>query len=139
MRRWNGWGDESIGQQLPGSAARFLEQLVGKGKPPRDVTLAQVVALVPSSRLPEHPLVTTDAAERVRHARGQSLPDWIALRSGQMGAFPDGVAYPQTEDDVAALLAWAGEIGAQVIPYGGGRSEERRVGKECRSRWSPYH
>src|SRR2546425_12194509 len=24
-----------------------------------------------------------------------------------------------------------------VIPKG--RSEERRVGKECRSRWSPYH
>ena len=22
---------------------------------------------------------------------------------------------------------------------GYGRSEERRVGKECRSRWSPYH
>src|ERR1035437_127781 len=22
---------------------------------------------------------------------------------------------------------------------GGSRSEERRVGKECRSRWSPYH
>src|SRR6266498_3777729 len=27
-----------------------------------------------------------------------------------------------------------------VVPGGaGGRSEERRVGKECRSRWSPYH
>ena len=25
---------------------------------------------------------------------------------------------------------------SQVILY---RSEERRVGKECRSRWSPYH
>ena len=23
--------------------------------------------------------------------------------------------------------------------YGACRSEERRVGKECRSRWSPYH
>src|SRR5271166_1625485 len=23
--------------------------------------------------------------------------------------------------------------------YGMARSEERRVGKECRSRWSPYH
>ena len=23
--------------------------------------------------------------------------------------------------------------------YGSSRSEERRVGKECRSRWSPYH
>ena len=24
-------------------------------------------------------------------------------------------------------------------PSGRSRSEERRVGKECRSRWSPYH
>ena len=35
---------------------------------------------------------------------------------------------------------------AFVVPESGGyhlrwaeRSEERRVGKECRSRWSPYH
>ena len=26
-----------------------------------------------------------------------------------------------------------------VKPTDGKRSEERRVGKECRSRWSPYH
>src|SRR5215510_15978688 len=26
-----------------------------------------------------------------------------------------------------------------VRPTRGRRSEERRVGKECRSRWSPYH
>ena len=26
-----------------------------------------------------------------------------------------------------------------VVPRTPGRSEERRVGKECRSRWSPYH
>ena len=26
-----------------------------------------------------------------------------------------------------------------VVPETGERSEERRVGKECRSRWSPYH
>src|SRR5256886_7528251 len=26
-----------------------------------------------------------------------------------------------------------------VEHYDGSRSEERRVGKECRSRWSPYH
>ena len=25
------------------------------------------------------------------------------------------------------------------VPHEQGRSEERRVGKECRSRWSPYH
>src|SRR5256885_7731175 len=26
-----------------------------------------------------------------------------------------------------------------LAPLSRGRSEERRVGKECRSRWSPYH
>src|SRR3712207_9060131 len=26
-----------------------------------------------------------------------------------------------------------------AVAYQGNRSEERRVGKECRSRWSPYH
>ena len=28
------------------------------------------------------------------------------------------------------------ELGGEIIKL---RSEERRVGKECRSRWSPYH
>ena len=35
--------------------------------------------------------------------------------------------------DINVLLQAIAEIGAMV------RSEERRVGKECRSRWSPYH
>ena len=32
-------------------------------------------------------------------------------------------------------------IGVFIIMFGviSSRSEERRVGKECRSRWSPYH
>ena len=30
-------------------------------------------------------------------------------------------------------------IGNGVNIQDGSRSEERRVGKECRSRWSPYH
>ena len=35
--------------------------------------------------------------------------------------------------DFADFLAEAGQHYWQM------RSEERRVGKECRSRWSPYH
>ena len=27
----------------------------------------------------------------------------------------------------------------EILDEWGARSEERRVGKECRSRWSPYH
>ena len=34
-----------------------------------------------------------------------------------------------TETDLERAAAW----------IQAGRSEERRVGKECRSRWSPYH
>src|SRR3989441_5170019 len=30
-------------------------------------------------------------------------------------------------------------VSVVLLPFLVGRSEERRVGKECRSRWSPYH
>src|SRR2546425_10838356 len=78
------------------------------------------------------------------HARG------IEALSAPEGASFDAPAY------VAALLEDARAAGARVefgvavrriIEPGGtsparvltSRSEERRVGKECRSRWSPYH
>ena len=31
------------------------------------------------------------------------------------------------------------EVAKRYNAEGADRSEERRVGKECRSRWSPYH
>src|SRR2546429_6105468 len=38
---------------------------------------------------------------------------------------------------VAVLLSvWGTRVLVSLLPT---RSEERRVGKECRSRWSPYH
>ena len=55
--------------------------------------------------------------------------------------------YPAAVDDAWAATQWieqnAPELGVDAgrIAVGGdsARSEERRVGKECRSRWSPYH
>src|SRR3712207_9154070 len=45
-----------------------------------------------------------------------------------------GDAVVGADDDVLdAGAAAAGQVDARL------RSEERRVGKECRSRWSPYH
>ena len=44
---------------------------------------------------------------------------------------------------VMAALSLVAYLFFRVPFYGGSsfhlRSEERRVGKECRSRWSPYH
>jgi alkyldihydroxyacetonephosphate synthase len=121
MRRWNGWGDDTVDYLLHEGPLRFLEELVGPGTAPRDATWEQVVATVPPSRL-AHPLVSDDAADRLRHARGQSLPDWIALRSGRLPAFPDGVAYPTTDAEVRTLIHYASDVGARLIPYGGGTS-----------------
>ena len=53
---------------------------------------------------------------------------------GTMGQLPAGeVLLVETVDDVAGLQVRDPGRLAFV------RSEERRVGKECRSRWSPYH
>jgi alkyldihydroxyacetonephosphate synthase len=122
MRRWNGWGDESISYPLHPLPRRFLESLVGVGISPRDAILTEVAAMVPPSRLPAHPLMSDDPVDRVYHARGQSLPDWIALRSGHVPAFPDGIAYPTGDAEVRDLIQYAGRVGAHIIPHGGGTS-----------------
>ena len=38
-------------------------------------------------------------------------------------------------EEIVDAALWA-PSGVNLQPW---RSEERRVGKECRSRWSPYH
>ena len=52
----------------------------------------------------------------------------LARRRSQLGRLAagerDDLALQAADDAMVAVLA---------------RSEERRVGKECRSRWSPYH
>ena len=111
MKRWNGWGDEHTTYPLPDKATAFLEERVGSGTPPQDAAFKDVVAQVPASRLPHHPLVNTDADVRLAHARGQSLPDWIALRSGRIPAFPDGVAFPTIDVEVASLIRYAKDAG----------------------------
>src|SRR3712207_9489272 len=99
-----------------------------------------------AARFPEHP----DAVARTRE-----LADAIAfdLTSDL------GYRYPGAEDAGAlrtlSEICWARlaerypgaaaeprarlEEELRVIDALGLRSEERRVGKECRSRWSPYH
>lgn len=122
MRRWNGWGDESVDYPLPDAATDYLSQLIGPASTPRDAFLDQVLHSVPPSRLPQHDLISHEPIERLRHARGQSLPDWIALRSGRITTFPDGVAFPSSEEDVQTLIQFAAQGKFMVIPYGGGTS-----------------
>ena len=109
MRRWNGWGDEAVSFPLPATATAFLAEKLGPARQPRDAPLETVLRSVGTPRLPRHPLVVSTAEERVRHACGQSLGDWIALRFGRIRAFPDGVAYPTSDTEVRELLRRRGE------------------------------
>jgi alkyldihydroxyacetonephosphate synthase len=120
MKRWNGWGDESTHYHLPESAAIFLAERLGAPSPQPEVAIGQIA--IPESRLTAHPLIALDPIDRLRHARGHSLPDWIALRSGRIGPIPDGVAYPMSGDDVRELIDHAARQHIHLIPYGGGTS-----------------
>ena len=46
-----------------------------------------------------------------------------------------GEAKEVVSESNSAQAMKSGELKVYATP----RSEERRVGKECRSRWSPYH
>ncbi len=122
MRRWNGWGDDSVDAAMSSAAVAMIESLLGPGTPPVDLDVTQIERTVPESRAAPHPLLTDEPTVRIRHARGQSFPDLIALRSGHGLTFPDAVAHPDSPESVRELLHYAQQTGASLIPYGGGTS-----------------
>ena len=122
MKRWNGWGNVNTSYHLPPSALRYLQKRIGEGARTPDATLAGIVASVPESRIPNLPQVNVDPEVRLRHSRGHSLPDWIALRSGQINTFTDGVAYPSADEEIQELFELARVNAIHIIPFGGGTS-----------------
>ncbi len=122
MQRWNGWGDESVRMDLVPAACELLRERVGEGRAPLDCSLEKLLEQVPKSLLGSHALVTVDPKSRLDHGHGQSLPDWIRLRSGTLKRFPDGVALPTSVEQLDDLLRYAEERQAAIIPFGGGTS-----------------
>ncbi len=124
--RWNGWGNVSINKKVSPQGAKLIKSRIGKTKKLKSVSMQQVLKTVPESRLPTEvtdlAMVSVDSEIRLRHARGQSFPDWIAMHGGDFEAFPDGVAFPESTNDVEQLLKLAQEHDLIVIPFGGGTS-----------------
>lgn len=122
MERWNGWGDESTHYPMPDGGEAFLAERLGPGRVLPDATLDSVISKVPESRLSDDPLIDRSPETRIRHSRGQSLPDWLAMRSGDFQVFTDGVAFPTTKEEIRHLLALGRKNNWVLIPYGGGTS-----------------
>jgi alkyldihydroxyacetonephosphate synthase len=122
MRRWNGWGDNSIEIALPEKGVETLKSLVGEGLRREDFPLEKILEKIPASNIPPHSLVLTESAARLHHAHGQSFQDWIDLRCGTLERFPDGVALPSTTGELEDILEYAERNEIAVVPYGGGTS-----------------
>jgi alkyldihydroxyacetonephosphate synthase len=138
-----GWGREGSGltQGEEALVLRRAEQQFGppvepEVKPPRlnDIKLEPPRLQVPASL----PFCSTEQYDRAAHTYGKSFPEYTRGLVGDYASAPDVVAYPRTEDDVAAVLDWAGGAQASVTPFGGGSSvvggvEPRRDGARYRA------
>ena len=123
MRYWNSWGQDCTEKpHLSHSALSFVKGVIGDSRSLAEASLEEVCSRVPDSRLPDHSLIDKSPETRVRHARGQSLPDWVAMKSGDFGCFPDGVACPETPEQIRELMDLARDSDFILIPYGGGSS-----------------
>src|SRR5450755_4384817 len=105
-------------------------------------------AALPAS--PARPPVTVSLSAPVSPLAPASWPAPVSLPRqlplpAQLGAPRPGRGGIPVSATLAANEAMAARRrrGLPVLPLAFGeaglRSEERRVGKECRSRWSPYH
>ena len=70
---------------------------------------------------------------------------WQVLQRGgpALDAIEEAVVIMEDDETFDAgrgsFLNRDGRVQMDALIMDGARSEERRVGKECRSRWSPYH
>ena len=82
------------------------------------------------------------ASELSRPINSLGVDSWavdygLVDASGNLIAEPVCYRDPRTRDAMARVFEVVPR--AEIFERTGIRSEERRVGKECRSRWSPYH
>ncbi len=67
-------------------------------------------------------ICSSEKYDRAAHAFGKSVIDLARGLARDYSNPPDVVAYPRNEQDIVALLDWAGASGIAVTPYGGGSS-----------------
>src|SRR3712207_6455595 len=90
-------------------------------------------------------LISNDKKDLVHNDRCAAIlvrsGEWVNPSSHKLRSFVEDHRNELTTamrgySTVIVVSNLAGRAGTAMAPI---RSEERRVGKECRSRWSPYH
>jgi alkyldihydroxyacetonephosphate synthase len=93
-----------------------------------DAMPLDAVTLAPTRVAPPFEFCSIVPEDRVRHTYGRAYPDIVRGFRGEFEGPPDAVAFPETEQQVAALLDWASDHRIAVVPHGGGTSVVNGVG-----------
>ena len=123
-----GWGDasdEPVAADLR-ALGPYVTQTTGVAVQ-EPLVPAELPALARSRRLGQLPpslraMASDDPVDRARHAFGRSYRDLVRAMAGQVDSPPDLVLRPADEQGVVDALSWASEVGAPVVPFGGGSS-----------------
>jgi alkyldihydroxyacetonephosphate synthase len=127
LKHW-GWGYEDE-QPSPADLRALAEVISGRLgfggiDPEQPVPLDDVVLPSPRIAAPDtiEAFCSSEPYERALHAYGRSYSDIVRAFRGRFDNPPDVVASPRDEHEVQAVLDWAIDAGAAVIPFGGGTS-----------------
>ncbi len=127
-RRFWGWGyeDRGLTPAEQSDLAHRVRPLIGDAalEPVAPPTPAEIV--LERSRI-EPPATLArwcrvDDVTRAGHTYGKSYNDVVRALERRWERPPDVVAFPPDEAGIGAILEWAADAGAVVIPYGGGSS-----------------
>ena len=121
---WGNVSDEPSEADRQKMARQVGERLGREVIPPPipdldDVELQASRVVVPGA-LAE--FVTSDHRDRALHTYGGHVLELLKALRGKFDYPPDAVAYPRTEDELEAVLAWCDQHGHTAIPYGGATS-----------------
>jgi alkyldihydroxyacetonephosphate synthase len=140
--KWWGWGYED---QQPDRAAlegiaRSVHERLGfeVDRIEEPVPLEAIELSEPRMTAPREleEMFSSGRHDRISHALGKAYRDVVRGFRGQFDHPPDLIAYPESPEDVDALLGYCADQRAAAIPSGGGTSVvggvEPRIGGEYR-------
>ncbi|XP_047024518.1 alkyldihydroxyacetonephosphate synthase [Helicoverpa zea] len=147
LLKWYGWGYKDSMFKLDGYTASFTGNRYSIGgqnlpnlaqwavdnlgvDPMREPKIPELPTNFAESRLPEPirlelekiALVSVDGMDRLIRAHGQTLKDMSQLRTNSFPRIPDAVIWPETHEQVEAIVACASRHNFVIIPFGGGTS-----------------
>ena len=126
LRFW-GWGyaNETLSDEETAFIDLFVNTLVPDGAAfAEEPKLGEFDLPAPRIEVPEQfaHICSSLPYDRLVHSYGKSFADLARMFMREVKTPPDVVAFPETEDEIVEILAYAEQHNIAVIPFGGGTS-----------------